>query len=328
MSGRSFGMGGVCVGLADSASLSAGNPAASAWTGKTGIYFGGAFTRSDDPAWQGTASFPYVSILMPMPGRVVLSGYLAGRSQVSSADTLYLDGFKGVYEWRGGLGEAYAGASVRASEWLAFSLGGRCTFGKVVSDAVLTRELTGPYVPTDWTYRDDARFLPAWGVMVGAFLNTPRFDLGFSVTTDRTGDLELTRDFLSASSDSTEESYTIPGEVSLGVSFRPVDRVVVAGDLFLRKRLSLLGASVDNGSVISTGAEVDVGRGFSARAGLSLGEGLWRDGSLRYTAGGSYSFGDGRARIDLGIGHEVWEDDRTETTLFVCLWAAERWLGR
>ena len=80
--------------------------------------------------------------------------------------------------------------------------------------------------------------------------------------------------------------------------------------------------------MISTGAEVDVGSGVSARAGVSFSEGLWRDGSVRYTAGGSYGFGGGRARIDLGVGHEVWDSERSETTLFVCLWASERWLGK
>jgi len=328
VSGRAFGMGGTCVGLADSAALSAGNPAASAWADRTGVYFGGFFTRSDDPAWHGKSAFPYVSLLFPLPGRIVLSGYLAGRSQVSSSDTLYIDEFTGKYKWTGGLGEAYTGLSVRASDWLAFSLGGRCTFGKVVSDVVLTREMPGPFLPLNYTYRDDARFLPAWGIMLGMFLNSDLFDFGFSVTTDRTGELELTRDFMATGSDSTVESYTIPGELSLGVSIRPVSRIVLAGDIFIRKRLTLLDASVDDGTTLSVGAEADLGRGVAARGGLSFTSGLWRDGSVRYSAGGSYSFGDGRARVDIGVGHEVWDDDRSETSLFVCLWAAERWLGR
>jgi hypothetical protein len=328
LSGRAFGMGGACVGLADTAALCAGNPAASAWTEKTGIYFGGTFSSSDDPAWNGRSSFPFVSAMLPIPGRIVLSGYLAGRSQVESSGSMLLDGYRGTYEWSGGLGEAYAGFSVRAADWLAFSLGARCTYGKVVSDAVLTGDLSGPQAPLRWTYRDDANFHPSWGVMLGAFLNTEAVDLGFSVTTDRTGTLEIARDFLTAATDTTLASYTIPGELSIGVSVRPVRRVVVAGDLFVRKRLTLLDSSVDDGTTLSAGTEVDLGSGFSARGGVAFTDGLWRDGSTRYTAGGSYSFGDGRARIDAGLGYELWDEDRSETSLFVCLWAAERWLGR
>ncbi len=328
VSGRAFGMGGVNAGLTDSTSLSSANPAASAWADRTGVYFGGVFRRGDDPAWDGRPAFPYLSILFPLPGRVVLSGYFAGKSQVSSRDTLSVDEFIGKYHWTGGLGEAYTGVSVLASEWLAFSLGGRCTFGNVTSDVQLSKELPGPLEPLNYTYRDDARFLPSWGAMLGMFINTPSLDLGFAITTDRSGDLEIARDYLATGSDSTSEGYTIPGELSVGLSVRPLSRLTLAADLFVRKRLTILEASVDNGTVISTGAEVNLGNGFAARGGYSVMNGLWRDGSVRYTVGGSYSFGGGRARVDIGIGHEIWDDDLGETSLYVCLWASERWLGR
>ncbi len=54
--------------------------------------------------------------------------------------------------------------------------------------------------------------------------------------------------------------------------------------------------------------------------------GLWRDGATRYTAGAGYSFGGGRASLDLSAGWETWGDDLSETTVYATLWASENWL--
>ena len=60
-------------------------------------------------------------------------------------------------------------------------------------------------------------------------------------------------------------------------------------------------------------------------------DGLWRDGASTFTAGGGYSFSEGRAGIDIAAGYPYWRDVqdifREETVLSISLWATEKWLG-
>ncbi len=330
---RSFGMGGVCVGIPDNTGFSLLNPAASAWRLDGGISFGGRYSEGDVKSWDRQLGFSTVSAFVPLPGGIVLTGTIDSRSRV---DTLLhqtvSDELMGDFSWSGGLVETYTGLSVRTSDWLAFSIGGRCSFGNILSDITLTSIDSIPPIPVNSVYRDDALFRMAWGGVFGILINTERFGLGFSISTDRQGTLDVNRDFQSTGQvDSSNSLYSLPGEISVGISFRPIERLLIGVDIFSRKVMNILDTQTDPGSVYSVGAEVNAGNGISARSGFSYMDGLWRDGASTFTAGAGYSFGEGKAGIDFAAGYQYWRDVQDhfqeETVLFVSLWVTEKWLG-
>ncbi|OPL18985.1 MAG: hypothetical protein AVO35_03400 [Candidatus Aegiribacteria sp. MLS_C] len=333
---RSLGMGGISVGLPNSSDFTMLNPAASAWATEGGVAFTGRYTESDDPAWDNRLGFPMISAFLPLPYGIVVTGALEGRSRIeTSLEGIDVPGgYTGDYTWSGGLVEAYLGASVRTGDWLAVSLGGRSTFGNIMSDVELTSNDSVPPVPVNSVYRDDADFRMAWGATLGLLLHTGRFGLGFSVSTDRKGRLEVDRDFsFSDEADTLDASfYTIPGEISAGVSFRPLPELLVGADLFTRKTMSILGSRTEEGSVYSVGAEYGTGDGLRPRLGYSWMDGLWMDGARTMTAGLGYSFDDRTAGLDLAAAHTRWDDpldgELSETVFSVSLWASERWLGQ
>lgn len=332
---RSLGMGGVSVGIPNSSDFTMLNPAASAWTLEGGVAFTGRYSESDDAARDNRLGFPMVAALIPLPGRVVITGAIEGRSRIETG----LEGidvgsdYTGDFTWSGGLAEAYAGASVRASDWLGLSLGGRSTFGNIRSDVELIACDSMPPLPINSIYRDDARFRMAWGAVAGLLINTDRFGLGLSISTDRKGTLRVERVFsLTEDSDSTSSFYTIPGEISAGISFRPMEDLLVGMDIFGRKPINIMGSRTEGGTIYSVGAELDAGGGIQPRCGYSYMDGLWRDGARTFSAGAGYSFNRGTAGLDLAVGYSYWRDlqdsFREETVLSVSLWASEKWLGR
>lgn len=333
---RSLGMGGVSVGLPNASDFTMLNPAASAWTLEGGVAFTGRYAESDDDAWDNRLGFPMISAFIPLPARVVITGAIEGRSRIDTAMEGVPSGqdFLGNYTWSGGLVETYLGGSVRASDWLAFSIGGRGTFGNIMSDVELISTDSTPPIPVNSVYRDDAQFRMAWGATAGIMVNTERFGLGLAISTDRKGTLEIDRDFeITDEADSVASSsfYTIPGEVTAGISFRPLDRLLVGADFFSRKALNILGSRTDRGSIYSVGAEIDAGGGIQPRCGYSYMDGLWRDGAQTLSAGMGYTFGENRAGLDMAVGYTFWDDpdegSGKETLFSVSLWASEKWLG-
>ncbi len=331
---RSLGMGGVTVGIPDFGSFSILNPAASAWTLEGGVAFTGRYSESDDPAWDNRLGFPMISALLPLPGRVVITGSVQGRSRLeTSAENYQVDStHTGDFSWSGGLVETYVGVSVRASDWLAVSMGGRSTSGTVQSNVDIRTSSSSPSTPQHAIYRDDADFGMAWGPQIGLMVNTPRFGLGFSVSTERRGTLSIDRMYIdSDETESTSNEYTVPGELSLGMSFRPLDRLLLGMDMLKRKSLELLDNKTGRGSIYSLGAEYDLSGDLRARCGYSGMEGLWRDGERTVSAGLGYGFGAGRAGLDLAVSHSFWRDSsdsyRRETSFGISLWASEKWLG-
>lgn len=331
---RSLGMGGVSVGIPNASDFTMLNPAASAWTLDGGVAFTGRYTESDDPAWDNRLGFPMVAAFIPLPGRVVLTGAIEGRSRIdtSEQDIPLENDYTGDFTWSGGLVESYIGGSLRASDWLAVSIGGRATFGSILSDVELTSSDSVPPIPINTVYRDDARFRMAWGAVVGLLMNTDRFGLGFSISTDREGILDVARDFKGSDmEDSTSSRYTIPGELSIGVSYRPSTRLLIGLDMFSRKSMNILGSRTESGSIYSAGAEYDVGGGLHPRLGYSYMDGLWRNGSRTYSAGLGYDFSGGRAGLDMAVAYSRWDDSdlnpRDETVFSISLWASEKWLG-
>jgi hypothetical protein len=333
LNAKSLGMGGVCTGIANGTGFSILNPAASAWALDGGVFFGSRYSEGDIKAWDNQLGFTDISALVPLPGGVVISGAVDSRSRIDADfQGAVSDTYFGEYSWSGGIIEAYTGASLRANDWLAFSLGGKCSFGNILSDVTLTYTDSVPPFPINSEYRDDARFRMAWGGVFGMIINTDRFGFGFSISTDRSGNLEVNRDFLlTGESDSSSSRYSIPGELSAGISFRPADRILIGMDIYSRKALNVLGSKTEEGSVYSAGVEVNAGNGISARSGFSYMDGLWRDGSSAFTVGAGYSFSDGRAGIDVAAGYQYWNDiqDRFhENTAFsISLWVTEKWLG-
>lgn len=331
LNARSFAMGGISAGLEGDTRFSLLNPAASAWTLSSGVNFGGRYSVGDVDAWSDRLGFPDASILVPLPWGIVLSGAIEGRSRLSEEDYLSFPEYNGHYEWSGGLAESYAGFSLRATDWLAVSLGGRCTFGNIVADVTLAPVDPEPPIPVNTVYRDDASLRQAWGGVLGVMVNTSGFDLGFSVSTDREGDIEVFRDYSGHGEDSLSQKYSIPGELTAGISFRPVPRLLLGADIYSRKALNILESRTDAGTVFSAGIEYDIGLGLTARAGYSLMSGLWRDGATSLRAGAGYSFSDGRAGVDLAAGYQYWKNEldaeMDETVLIVSFWATERWLG-
>ena len=162
-------------------------------------------------------------------------------------------------------------------------------------------------------------------------MNTDRFGLGFSISTDRKGTLDRNRDYVSYDPDSSSQMYTVPGELSAGISFRPVERLLIGFDIFSRKSFEVFDSRTDSGTIISAGSEVYIGSGLTARTGYSHMNGLWRDGADRFTAGIGLVFGNGSAGIDLSTGYQFWKNIQNEfqkeTVVFISLWATEKWLG-
>ncbi|MCK4806439.1 MAG: hypothetical protein KAT09_02270 [Candidatus Aegiribacteria sp.] len=333
LNSRSLGMGGVCIGVPNNTAFSMLNPAASAWRLEGGICFGGRYSEGDVKAWDNRLGFPTASAFVPLPGGIVLTGTIDGRSRVDTVlHKTVSDDYTGDFSWSGGLVETYAGLSVRTCDWLAFSVGGRCSFGNILSDITLTQTDTTTTMSDSSVYRDDASFRMAWGGVFGILVNTDRFGLGFSISTDRKGTLEINRDFLSTSEvDNSSSIYSLPGEISVGLSFRPIQRLLIGIDIYSRKVMNILDSRTDPGSIYSVGAEVNAGNGISARSGFSYMDGLWRDGASTFTAGAGYSFNKGRAGVDIAAGYQYWRDVqdnfREETVLSISLWATEKWLG-
>ncbi|MCD4848122.1 MAG: hypothetical protein K8R76_08025 [Candidatus Aegiribacteria sp.] len=328
---RSFGMGGICAGVPDSTSFSMLNPAASAWALNSGVCFGGRYSEGDVSSWDNSFGIPLISAVIPLPGRIVVTAAIDGKSRIKTAEEMIFDEFTGDLSWSGGLVESYTGLSVRATDWLAFSFGGRCTFGSIVSDVTLIPDNPSQYPTKEIIYRDDVSFRQAWGGVFGLFINSDRFGLGFSISTDRKGTLDIHRDYEEYDPDSSSQMYTIPGELSAGISYRPLERLLIGLDIYSRKSLDVFGSITDSGSIISAGSEVNIGSGVIARTGYSHMNGLWRDGADRFTAGAGLVFGDGKAGIDLSTGFQFWrniqDEFQKETVLFISLWATEKWLG-
>ncbi|MDM7992792.1 MAG: hypothetical protein QUS11_05710 [Candidatus Fermentibacter sp.] len=324
---RSAGMGGVSTALVSPDGFSMSNPATSAWSTSTGVTWTAGWRAGDDDAWDGGMRFPSVSVLFPLPWNAVLSAGLSERSRLLDAAALYQDGYRGSLEWEGGLNEACAAFSLRASEWLAFSLGGRGAFGSTRCSASLTE--TGPGgsgAPVNTQYVDEAKFMPCWGLQAGMLMRLGRVDLGASILTDRGGRIDIDRDYAGAEEEGSSQNYDLPGEVNLGAVVRPSEWLSLGADLHSRKTMHLLDSTVPDGSVLGLGAEALVSRGVAARAGWTSTDGLWRDGASRWTGGLGYRFADGAAGLDFSISRETW-DGSGETSVFVSLWSSESWLG-
>ncbi len=333
LNARAFGMGGICAGVPDETGFSILNPAASAFAVDGGLYFSGRYSYGDLKAWDNRLGFPVVSALVPLPGGIVLSGSVNGRSRIESElESAAGAEHSGEFSWSGGLVETYAGVSLRICDWMAFSVGGRYSFGNILSDVTLISLDTIPPFPINSQYRDDARFRMASGGVFGLMVDTERFGLGFSISTDRMGDLEVNRDFLSTGeTDSSSYRYSIPGEISFGISVRPIDRLLIGADIYKRKVMNILESRTDPGSIYSFGAELIAGGGISARSGFSYMDGLWRDGAKTFTAGAGYSFSEGRAGVDIAAGYQYWRDVQSrfqeETVLSFSVWITEKWLS-
>jgi len=324
---RAFAMGGATAGVPDSNTVSVYNPAASGWAPATGLTWGLSGVSGDDTNWTGKLGFPHVSLVFPVPWGITLSGCLSSRSRLSSGGDFTYDGGTGTASWEGGLTEGWFGLTTRAGNSLSFSLGSRSTFGSISGEIVTFPDsLAGPFIPLSSQYLDEAVFKPSSGLLFGAFWRTGVFNAGMSVTTDRRGTLDIHRDGMGNLSEDTTLQYTIPGDFTAGISMRPHRRLLVAADFHSRKRLNLLQASVEPGSIYSGGIEYAASGNLRLRGGFSLTDGLWRDGATRYTTGFGYSFGSGRASVDVGAGYETWGDDMSETTVYATLWASENWL--
>ena len=325
---RGFSMGGVSAGIPDSGMVSILNPAASAWVENTGFSWGTAMRDSPEDDWSGASSFPEVSVIMPVPLGIRLAASLSGRSRLNCSSPVNSGNVTGTIDWTGSTAESYIGATLRASGSLAFSMGGRCFFGSALGDAVTTREVPGPFAPVMGEYRDDLAFKPSWGLNFGAFYKGSILSAGFSITTDRSGDLSVERDYMGSESADTTMRFTVPGELVCGLSARVHPRVVLAADYFARKKLTLLDSTTEEGSYLAAGFEVLPGMGFRIRGGYRTMDGLWRDGASMYTGGIGYDISGGKASIDAGVGWETWGDDLSETVVFIGIRASENWLGR
>ena len=325
---RAFSMGGASAGVPDSGMVVFSNPAASAWARRTGLSWGTRFMETGDENWSGAASFPDVSVIMPLPLGVQLSAALSGRSRLSSTDTINEGNVSGLIDWRGATAESYTGLTLRASRHLAFSAGGRCFFGYAMGDAVTTRGGGGSSVPIETEFRDDVTFGPAWGMTVAAFLDNGPFAAGFAITTDRSGTVSVNRDYMGNASADTSLGYTVPGDIALGLSARVHRRVRIACDYHARKAQSVLGSRTENGSIMAAGVEYDPGGAFLLRGGYRHLDGLWRDGASRFSGGFGYSIAGGMASIDIGAGWETWGNDQSETVFSLSIRASENWLGQ
>lgn len=325
---RAFSMGGVSAGIPDSGMVSILNPSASAWAESTGLSWGTKVRDTEDQSWSGASAFPDVAVLVPLPMGVQLSAVLSGRSRLSATDNIDIGNMTGSIDWTGSTAESYLGATLRTSRNLAFSLGGRCFFGSVLGDAVTSVIIPGPYVPISTEYRDDLAFEPSWGLNFGGFYNSGRFAAGFSLTTDRSGTLSVERDYMGSSSADTTFRYSVPGELSLGISSWIHPRILIGVDYYARKKLTLLDNSTGEGSYTAAGFEVKPGHGFRIRGGYRIMNGLWHDGGSLYTGGIGYDISGGKASVDIGAGWESWDDSQSEAILFMGIRASENWLGQ
>ncbi len=159
-------------------------------------------------------------------------------------------------------------------------------------------------------------------------MNTRHFSAGFSIVTDRSGDLEVQRSYMGDSSADTTFNYSVPGELSAGISAHVHPRVLAGVDFFARKNLNLLGHVTEEGSYIASGLEFMPGLGFRIRGGFRAMDGLWRDGASRYSGGIGYLVSGGKASLDIGVSYETWGADESETVVFASIRASENWLGR
>jgi len=329
-SARAYALGGISVGITDGSRLSVLNPAASAWAENSGICFSGILRSGDAAPWSSSVNFPSVSALFPVHKMIVLSASIDARSSLEQEAAMSFPDYTGNLTWSGGLSEVYTGFSVAVSELFAFSLGGKCTFGEVESNVILSPAGQPHNIPINTIYRDNTYLQQAWGGVLGLMLNTDYFSLGFSVTTDRSGDVEIVRDYSGSGADSSETRYSIPGELSAGLSFNPIRQLMMCADIYTRKAMNVMGSHTDDGWVLSAGTELDVGRGVDIRAGFEHIDGLWLDGANRITFGTGFGFGDGRAGIDIAGGYQIWEDEAgesfDETTIYLTLLASGYWL--
>ncbi|MCK5841010.1 MAG: hypothetical protein KAH31_02495 [Candidatus Sabulitectum sp.] len=325
---RAFSMGGVAAGIPDSNMVSGANPAASAWAVNTGFSWGTKVRDTEDVTWSGAAVFPEVSIMIPMPLDLQFAALLSNRSRINREDSIFVSGSSGNIRWTGGTGESYIGITSRVSEHLAFSLGGKCFFGSAMGDAVTAPDSPGNIVPISSVYRDDISFSPSWGPAFGAFLNAEYLSAGFSIVTDRSGELEVHRDYMGNSTADTTSSYSVPGELSAGVSARVYPGLVIGFDYFARKDLNLLSSTTEEGNYMASGFEFATNPGLCIRGGYRVMDGLWRDGASRYSGGLGYVIGGGKASFDIGVSHETWGADESETVVYASIRASENWLGR
>ncbi|MCK5132841.1 MAG: hypothetical protein KAR40_11890 [Candidatus Sabulitectum sp.] len=325
---RAFSMGGVSAGVPDSNMVSGANPSASAWAVNTGLSWGTKVRETEDLTWSGASAFPDISVIMPLPLGLQFSALLSNRSRINKEDAIVYDNGSGTIKWTGGSGESYIGFTARVSDHLAFSLGGKCFFGSAMGDAV-----TSPYnpdhsVPISSIYRDDLSFSPSWGPIFGAFMNTEYLSAGFSIVTDRSGDLEIQRDYMGNFTADTTFNYSVPGELFAGVSAHVHPRVLLGLDFFARKALNLLGNTTEEGSYIASGLEFAPGLGFRLRGGFRTMDGLWRDGASRYSGGIGYLIAGDKASLDVGVSYETWGADESETVVFASIRTSENWLGQ
>ena len=325
---RAFSMGGVSAGVADSNMVSAANPSASAWAVNTGLSWGAKVRETEDLTWSGAAAFPNVSLIMPFPLGLQFSAFLSNRSRINREDSVVYDNGSGTIKWTGGSGESYLGLTGRVSDHLAFSIGGKCFFGSAIGDAVTSPDNPGTEVPVSTIYRDDLSFSPSWGPMFGAFMDTRYFSAGFSIVTDRSGVLEVERSYMGGSSADTTFQYSVPGELSAGISARIHPRLLVGADFYARKALNLLGSTTEEGSYYAYGLEFAPGLGFRVRAGYRVMDGLWRDGASRYSGGIGYLIAGGKASFDIGASYETWGAEESETVVFASIRTSENWLGQ
>ncbi len=325
---RAFSMGGVSAGVPDSAMISGANPAASAWAVNTGLSWGTKVRETDDTAWSGASAFPDISVIMPLPLRLQFSAFLSNRSRINAEDSIVFDGGSGTVNWTGGSGESYLGLTTRASDHLSFSVGGKCFFGSAMGDASTSPDDPGTVMPVASDYRDDLSFSPSWGMFIGTFMNTEFLSAGVSIVTDRSGNMEIQRDYMGNSSADSTLKYSIPGELYAGVSARIHPRFIVGVDYYARKALHLLGSTTEEGSYIASGLEYSAGLGFHLRGGYRTIDGLWRDGGSRFSGGIGYDIAGGKASFDIGASYETWGSDLSETVVFASIRTSENWLGR
>ncbi len=325
---RAFSMGGVSAGVPDSNMVSTANPAASAWTVRTGLSWGTKFRDTEDLTWSGASAFPDVSMIIPFPLGLQFSAFLSNRSRINREDAVVYDNGSGTIKWTGGSGESYLGLTTRVSNHLAFSLGGKCFFGSAMGDAVTSPDNPGHTVILSSSYRDDLSFSPSWGPAFGAFWDTRYISAGFSIVTDRSGDIDVQRTYMGNSSADTSFHYTVPGEFSAGVSAQVHPRLLLGVDFFARKALNILDSTTEKGNYIASGLEFTPGMGFRIRGGFRAIDGLWRDGASRYSGGIGYLIAGGRASFDIGASYETWGADESETVVFASIRTSENWLGR
>jgi hypothetical protein len=325
---RAFSMGSVSAGVPDSNMVSASNPAASAWAKTTGLAWGTKVRDTRDLNLSGAADFPLLSVIMPLPLGLQFSGLLSSRSRINAQDPVVFSNGSGTIDWTGSSGESYAGVTARVSQNLAFSLGGKCFFGSALGNATTSINGSGSSMPITTDYRDDLAFSPSWGPVFGAFMNTGVLSAGFSITTDRSGDLSINRDYSGSATADTTLRYSVPGELSAGISTHIHPRILVGVDFFARKALNLLDHTTEEGSYLASGIEISPGFGFRVRGGFRTMDGLWRDGASTYSGGLGYNIAGGKASVDAGISYETWNGDESETVFFASIRASENWLGQ